>query len=67
MPTSKHVRSYCHNCGHETHHSILFCEKIVSDDAEYFWQQSFCVVKCCGCDELSFLRITEEEGCVDDD
>lgn len=67
MPTSKHVRSYCHNCGHETHHSILFCEKIVSDDAEYFWQQSYCVVKCCGCDELSFLRITEEEGCVDDD
>lgn len=67
MATSKQVRSYCHNCGHDTHHTILFSEKIVSGDTEYFWQQSYCVVKCCGCDELSFLRITEEEGFVDDD
>lgn len=67
MAVLKNVKSYCHNCGHDTHHTILFSEKIVSGDTEYFWQQSYCVVKCCGCEELSFLRITEEEGCMDDD
>lgn len=67
MASIRTIRTYCHSCGHDTRHEILFSKEIRADDPEYFWEQSYCVAKCCGCEELSFVRITEEEGVVDDD
>lgn len=64
----KTVDTYCHCCKQKTHHKILFSKEVTSGcDDEVYGSVEYCVVQCCGCDSLSFLRIDFDEGRVDND
>ncbi|MCT3846073.1 DUF4145 domain-containing protein [Elizabethkingia anophelis] len=48
-------RSYCERCNHETNHSILHRESEDGDE-NYHYILHFMIVKCNGCDGISFRR-----------
>lgn len=56
------IKSYCYWCNHDTNHEILFREEVTTDNNGDFWESAkYSVVKCCGCDALSFHREVESE------
>lgn len=62
------VKCYCPECNHDTNHEILFTEKESSDDNEdYWWLQRFSIARCLGCDKITYLTETTEEGEVEYD
>lgn len=61
------VDCFCSICKHRTHHLILGEGKNVSPDDDYFYEAIYRVVKCCGCDNVSFdLEVSEESNVVYD-
>ena len=56
---------YCSVCGRITHHDILG-EKGVSagSDADFWWHQTYRIVQCCGCDNISFNLESVDESMV---
>lgn len=51
------TKSYCQRCNFETNHSILFKETYRSLENEgYDYQIEYLVVKCLGCDSISFRK-----------
>lgn len=62
MSKDKYVVSYCHSCKRKTNHSILFSVSEMSPDEDYYWKCDYQVVRCCGCDEISFRTSTMEES-----
>lgn len=67
MKEGKIVTCYCSSCQRNTNHEILFTAKEQGDDDEYWWRREYYIAKCCGCDQLTFLTGTNEEGEVDYD
>ncbi|MBP9993474.1 MAG: DUF4145 domain-containing protein [bacterium] len=63
----KTVNCYCPVCKHRTHHEVLGVGNNVSPDEEYFYNETYRVVKCCGCDHVSFDLEVVEEGNVEYD
>lgn len=61
------INCYCRVCKHETHHTVLFSYNIHSEDSDYWWSQDYMIVKCCGCDSVSFCNAIAEEGDVEYD
>lgn len=50
------IFAFCTECGRETHHEILYTHKQFPT-AEYdsYSESKFSIIKCCGCDNVSFL------------
>lgn len=55
------IDCYCAMCKQETHHSIHGNEKNIynNDDDGYYSESNFLIVKCLGCDHVSFLQIND--------
>lgn len=47
-------KSYCIRCNYDTNHSVLFKESIRSDNDDYDFAIDYMVVKCLGCERISF-------------
>lgn len=50
----KYTRCYCSACNQLTKHLILAEDTEHSDTDDYWWKTIYRLVKCCGCDHLSF-------------
>lgn len=60
---SKYIDCYCSVCKHRTHHLVLGKGTNNPPDADYFYQATYRVVQCCGCDNVSFdLEIFDESN-----
>jgi hypothetical protein len=62
----------CQQCKHETNHIVLYSIKssgseLWGDDAEYQWVTTYEVVKCQGCDEISFRQCDSDSESYDEE
>jgi len=64
---NKTIDCYCSVCKHRTHHTILGEGSNTSPEMDYFYSETFRVVQCCGCDNVSFDLEVFEEGNVEYD
>ncbi|HEK0602067.1 MULTISPECIES: DUF4145 domain-containing protein [Proteus] len=48
------VKNKCNRCKLTTNHDVLFDEISVGDPDDYRFVENYRVVKCCGCDNISF-------------
>lgn len=57
----KEIDCYCSECNQTTHHTIHGYERNVyrDDDDSFYSESSFYVVKCKGCDHVSFLQVND--------
>lgn len=53
---SKTVKNYCARCLGNTHHEVIGMHSETNDPSEYHCTTEHAVVKCCGCDTVSFRR-----------
>ena len=58
------VKCYCPKCKQHTNHQVMAEHLYSGDDYEYFWRQTYRMVKCCGCEHVSFDVETYEESNV---
>jgi len=56
------VKCYCPKCKQHTNHHVMAEHKYSGDDKEYFWRQTYRMVKCYGCEHVSFDVETFEES-----
>lgn len=61
------VRCYCSSCKQLTWHDIIAKASTSSDDDGFWWNIDYYLVKCCGCDEYTFLTESEDESDVEYD
>ena len=59
------IDCYCSACKHRTHHDVLGEGYNVSPDDDYYYRATYRVVRCCGCDHVSFDFEVEEESNVE--
>lgn len=50
-------KSYCQRCDYETNHKVLFKEYFRSDIDDYDYAIDYMVVKCLGCEKISFREV----------
>lgn len=56
---------YCSVCKRLTHHNVLGEKSVSADgDAEFWWNQKYRIVQCCGCDHVSFNMESVDESMV---
>lgn len=67
MSNKGNIFCYCRECQRKTNHDVLFSEKTHSDEFDYWWVKEYQVVKCCGCDTISYCDAIVEEGVVEYD
>ncbi len=58
------MKCYCPICNQHTNHQVMAEHLYTGDDDEYFWRQTYRMVKCCGCEHVSFDVETCEESNV---
>ena len=58
------VKCYCPKCKQHTHHLVMAEHLYKGDDDDYFWRQTYRMVKCYGCEHVSFDVETTEESNV---
>lgn len=58
---------YCHKCRQQTHHEILKSYVMSSGNEDFAWSDSYEVARCCGCDELTFLKYSIDDSYIDQD
>lgn len=57
------IDCYCPICKHKTHHEIIGEGKNHSPNDDYYYLETYRVVKCCGCDNVSFdMEILDESN-----
>ena len=66
-PLQKTIRCYCDSCQGDTNHFVLAKETMHSPTDDYWWKCDYSIVKCCGCETVSFLTETVEESVMDYD
>lgn len=54
--TAQTKKNYCRNCDFETNHIPLHKETLDSNDEDYSYSVKYYIVKCCGCDNISFRK-----------
>jgi hypothetical protein len=61
MKTTK-LKALCEDCGRETNHDVIHDYEIGEND-EYYWHSTYQIIRCCGCDTISFREetITEDD------
>lgn len=50
-------KSYCQRCDYDTNHKVLFTEHIRGDPDEYDYAIDYMIVKCLGCERISFREV----------
>ncbi|MBR4996607.1 MAG: DUF4145 domain-containing protein [Bacteroidaceae bacterium] len=65
--SKKYIKCYCSICNHKTKHVVLAEDAEHSDSEDYWWRNIYRLVKCCGCDHLSFDLEQWDESYVDYD
>lgn len=56
---------YCSVCKRLTHHNILGEKSVTADgDEDSWWNQTYRIVQCCGCDNVSFNLESMDESMV---
>lgn len=65
MAKPETIKSYCRVCDRKTNHKVLAQEVELSDDPEFWWRTEYSIVRCCGCNSISFHRETFDESNVD--
>lgn len=58
------VKCFCPICKQHTNHQVMAEHLYKGDDDEYYWRQTYRMVKCCGCEHVSFDIETFEESNV---
>ena len=58
------VKCFCPKCKQHTNHQVMAEHLYSGDDDEYYWRQTYRMVKCCGCEHVSFDIETFEESNV---
>lgn len=61
----KMIDCYCPKCKNKTHHYVLGEGENCSNDDEFYWRDCYRVVKCCGCDHVSFDLESLDETMVE--
>ncbi len=51
------IKSYCLRCDFETNHEVLNYEHIRSDDEDYDYAINYYMLKCMGCERISFRKV----------
>lgn len=52
------MKSFCNQCNRQTNQTVLKEEKTSINDGEGWWEQTlYQIIKCSGCDEISFRRL----------
>lgn len=65
---NKTVKCFCSVCNQNTHHTVIASHSIGAEsDDDFWWHQDYRMVKCCGCDNVSFDIETVDESTVDYD
>lgn len=64
MSMSTTVKCFCPKCKQHTNHHVMAEHVYKGDDEEYFWRQTYRMVKCCGCEHVNFDIETLEESNV---
>lgn len=67
MDKDKRLRCYCDQCNRETNHTVMYSTKQKSDDEDYWWQSTYSIVKCMGCDNIQFHKEDIDEDDVRED
>lgn len=63
---SKTLRVLCEQCGKETNHKIIATKTIgTTSEDECNWSTDYQIVRCCGCDTISFREETSTEDDYD--
>lgn len=55
MQIGDKVKTSCENCKGQRNHEIMAVIETKGDPDDYHYYQYDCIVKCCGCDYISFL------------
>lgn len=61
------IRCFCSSCKQETNHDVLHSYKEKVLDECYFLEKIYMIVKCCGCDNITYCDAITDEGIVDVD
>lgn len=64
MADQKKIKSYCRKCDGITNHYVIATESELTNDPDYWWKTEYYLLKCCGCDSVSFHREAYEESNV---
>lgn len=67
---SKRIDAFCIDCGRETHHEIVGAYKqSPPEEYDYYAESFYSIIKCCGCDNVSFLHLfyDYEDVYIDDE
>ena len=62
MEETESIKCYCPICQQQTNHQILFSITEHSDDDDYWWESTYSVVKCLGCDGIQFHKKDMDES-----
>jgi hypothetical protein len=60
MPNDKKTKVHCIQCSRETNHETL-AEHVISGEDEdngIQWRVVHSIIKCCGCDEITFMKVS---------
>lgn len=55
------VKVYCRKCKNKTNHEIVREIKTESDSEDFYWEDTYYIVQCRGCDTLGFVRKYTDE------
>lgn len=59
------IKNYCHYCNHDTWHEVLNqTERSAESTDEFWWHTDYQIVKCCGCDSISFRMVDIDETMI---
>lgn len=61
------LKCYCSNCGGLTNHESLASFRDKIDTLELYWDCTYHIVRCLGCDEVSFCSVTYDENNIEYD
>ena len=62
MEKQKQLKCYCPRCNNNTNHLVLHSEIERSDDEDFWWQSTYSIVKCMGCDGIQFYKEDLDES-----
>ena len=54
---SKTVKNHCASCDGQTNHEVIGIHSESGDVSEYHYMLEHAVVKCCGCESVSFRKV----------
>jgi hypothetical protein len=60
----KKLKNHCGICNRETNHDVIGIHTVVGDSDEYNYKLEHAVVKCCGCESVSFRKALHDYEAV---